>query len=91
MVDITVVFSDPNQINSLNLKEGIEWHLLDEFSVKTQRDARRVKGSFAARKTPFAVIKIDNEVYKALYSEADNVIEELNKFTNDCNENVSTG
>lgn len=83
MIEITVVYEEPEQIKNLIQKESINWILLDQNSAKQRSSAFKIKGAYAARKCPFSVIKIDGVVQKALYTEASNVIEDLNKFTKD--------
>lgn len=81
MIEITLIYNNQKDIDQLSKNDEITWNLIDELSTaKSNKEAKRIKGYYAARKTPFAVIKIDNEIYKALYSEADDVIKEINNF-----------
>lgn len=49
------------------------------------KQARRFKASFAAKKSPFAVVYSNDKPIKAFYSEYENVIESLIKYLNEEN------
>lgn len=79
MLEIIVVYSDKDQIKDLASNSNIT--LLN--TVLDKKKAFQLKGAWGARLDPFAVIKENGNVIKAFYSEAQNVIEELNKYLNE--------
>lgn len=97
MFDITIVYSEPEQIEEYKdyLNYRIEEFddnvtLLDENSAKTRRKARAVRNTYAARKFPFVFIINDNQdVVKAFYKEClDNPIMSMFEFLECYNESI---
>jgi len=67
---ITIVYSEPEQVSSIDMPAELEVLYLDENSLKTRRKAHGLKGSFAAKETPCVFVYNDkNEVDKVFYAE----------------------
>lgn len=77
-MDVYVIYSDPNQIKNVNLKD--DWELLDEQSIKTRKKALSLKGAVAARMTPVVIIKDDDKYKKVFYREE--FKDPINEFIN---------
>lgn len=90
---LKVVYDDDSQILVDNLKSVlpnyplIELESYNESLFKERKKAFKIKGSFSARHTPFAVLINDNlEPVMAFYSEAntctvDEILKTLNNYT----------
>lgn len=84
--DVYIVINDDSQkdrIASVVLQTNPFFHFIDERRRDEIKNAYRLKGSFAAKQTPFAVVYDENhKPLKAFYSEAGDVINSLINYLN---------
>lgn len=80
-MEIRLVYNEDSQIERIknaNLKPNLFFHFIDERTRKGLKESWKVKGGFAARQSPFAVIYDGEKPVKAFYTEADDdIIESL--------------
>lgn len=83
MTDVYLVYSDLNdrkRIEEIESNKGLFIHFIDDQTLEGKKKAYKLKGEFAARKSPFCVVYNKNEVEHVFYSEAHDVINELIKL-----------
>lgn len=86
---LTIVYSEPKEIESFSFPEELEVILFDENSMKTRRKAKAIKGSFAAHLSPCVFVHDEKDnVYKIFYKEeyADPINEFLKWYNNEKSE-----
>lgn len=82
MTDVILVYNSQEHLDQLGETSTypVNFQLINSRSSKTNKDARKIKGYYAARQEPFAVVLDGEKPIKAFYSEAENVIESLIKY-----------
>lgn len=87
-MEITVVFSEPEQIKNLVRNKKHYYKLLDEGSIKTRRKAFQAKHAISARLTPVVIIKDHHKYLKVFYREEfQDPIDEFNNWLNNGSKN----
>lgn len=91
MIDIYIVYSDPTKLTVLDKidKGSYFLHLIDDQTLQGRKKAFKLKGSYGAKLSPFAVIELDGKVIKAFYSEVEDVLESLVNYINNSNLNIN--
>lgn len=87
ITDVYIIYNDNNHIKRIGDATTIAspfFHFIDDRTYKGRKDAWKLKGSFGAKLTPFAVAFEGEKPLKAFYSETgedviESVIEYLNK------------
>lgn len=87
ITDVYIVYNDDNVLERLGgsvIKEPPFFHFIDDRTYRGKKDSFKLKGSWGARKTPFAVCMKGDKVVKVFYSEAEtDVINSLIKYLNE--------
>ena len=84
---ITIVYSDPKQIESIKDIDGCQF--IDILTKKGKKDGWAVKSHWGAKLDPFILIEDNGKAIKAFYSEAGNAISEFLNYIE--NEGISIG
>lgn len=87
MIEVTIVYNDDSQIKKLGDTYSLKgtspsFVFLDERTLKGRKKGWSVKSHWAAKETPFAVVKSDEKVLKVFYSEGGDVIKLLINYLN---------
>lgn len=88
ITDVYVVYNDDKQLRQIGgtyaLKVSPFFHFIDDRTIQGKKDSYKLKGSWGARLTPFALCMEGETAVKAFYSETgENVIESLINFLNE--------
>lgn len=86
VMDVYVVYNDSSVLTRIGseLKTSHFFHFMDDRTHSGRKDGWKLKGSFGAKLTPFAVIFEEEKPLKAFYSETgEDVIESLIKYLNE--------
>ena len=85
MIKVILVYAGQEQLDKFGdlSKYPIEFELINSRSSKSNRNAMKIKGYYAARLDPFAVIVDGEKPIKAFYSEAEDVTDSLIKYLDD--------
>ena len=77
-----IIHNNPDVETVINSKQlaDIEINFIDEGTLKGKKEARTIKGKFAARLTPFIGILDEDKLIKGFYSEASKDV--INDFIN---------
>lgn len=87
-MDVLVVYKEPEEIKDLDMSsDKVNWITYDEGNYHEKRKAIMTKAHYAARKTPFVVVKEDDKEVVVWYSEVDDVVKCLNKYLNEYTNN----
>lgn len=90
-VNIIIVYNDKDQLSDLKIDESFDVEFIDSKYRIDKKKAWKIKNFYGAKLDPFAVILDNNKTIRAFYSEAENVINSLNKYLknygkdSDCN------
>lgn len=84
MTDVIVVYSDKSQLDRIRntSKYTPIFHFVDSLAKKSKKEAWRIKSYYGAKLDPFAVVLDNDKPIKALYTEAEDVIDSLIKYLN---------
>lgn len=80
MIEVFLTYTDKLEIEQVIDDKSITFHFIDILSKKGKKEGWKLKNYWGAKKDPFAAILEDSKTIKVFYSEAENVIESLNKF-----------
>lgn len=88
VMDVYVVYNDDSVLTRIGgtdtLKKSPFFHFMDDRTHKGRKDAWKLKGSFGAKLTPFAVVFEGEKPLKAFYSETgEDIIESLINYLNE--------
>jgi len=86
ITDVYLVYNDDNHIKKIGetLKASPFFHFIDDRTRTGRKESFKLKGSYGARITPFAVCTEGDKPIKAFYSEAEqDVINSLINYLND--------
>ncbi len=84
-MDVYIVYNNDEVLKKLGgtLKVSPFFHFVDDRTRKGKKDSWKIKGSFGAKLTPFAVVYEGEKPLKAFYSETgENVIDSLIDYLN---------
>lgn len=85
MMDVYVVYNNDTVLGRIGdtLKVSPFFHFIDDRTRKGKKDSWKIKGSFGAKLTPFAVVCEGEKPLKAFYSETgEDVIKSLIEYLN---------
>lgn len=90
VTDVYLVYNDDLQIKKIGgtytLKVSPFFHFIDDRSYDGRKQAFKLKGSYGAKQTPFAVCMDKEKPVKAFYSESEkDVVKSLIKYLNEEN------
>lgn len=88
ITDVYLVYNNDEQIKRIGgtytLKVSPFFHFIDDRTLEGKKKAFRLKSSFGAKLTPFALCMDKDKAIKAFYSESDNdVIKSLINYLNE--------
>ena len=86
-MDVYIVYNDDQVIRKLGgtytLKVSPFFHFIDDRTLEGRKESFKLKGSWGARLTPFALCTEGEKAVKAFYSETGNdIIKELINYLN---------
>lgn len=87
VTDVYIVYNDDAQIKKIGgtytLKVSPFFHFIDDRTLKGRKDAYKLKNTWGAKLTPFALCTIGENIIKAFYSESEkDVIKSLIDYLN---------
>lgn len=90
ITDVYLVYNDDSQLKKIGgtytLKVSPFFHFIDDRTKEGKKESFKLKGSWGARLTPFALCTEGDKVIKAFYSETGtDIIKELIDYLNEQN------
>lgn len=87
ITDIYLVYNDDSQLRKIRsaytLKASPFFHFIDDRTKEGKKESFKLKGSWGARLTPFALCTEGDNAVKAFYSETgEDIIESLINYLN---------
>lgn len=88
ITDVYLVYNDDAQIRQIGgtytLKVSPFFHFIDDRTIEGRKESFKLKGSWGARLTPFALCTEGEKAVKAFYSETgEDVIKSLIDYLNE--------
>lgn len=82
MIEVYITYSDIKQMEKVKELDNssLTFHFIDSLSKKGKKESWSLKSYWGAKLDPFALVVKDDKPIKVFYSEATDVINDLNIY-----------